>query len=152
VAKLLHARYGRARLTAREDEANGLAAEGRPLGADRARGPLALGEAVAALEAELEDPKVAEKAKEANKRPPTTRFLFLEKAAFGAAFALCIMSVTGPILEVITHWWPSQDERVMLRDLPFLFIWGILTVAGFILIPVLSGFVHKHPTPIMLTD
>jgi hypothetical protein len=61
VAKVLHARYGRTRLTVREDEANGIATEGRPIGANRAREDRLLREAVAALQSELEDPKAVEK-------------------------------------------------------------------------------------------
>jgi len=62
VAKVLHARYARTRLETLKNESSRLAGEGRPAGADKARENRALGEAVASLEAALEDPKAAKRA------------------------------------------------------------------------------------------
>ena len=62
MAKVLHARYARTRLETLKNESSRLAGEGRPAGADKARENRALGEAVASLEAALEDPKAAKKA------------------------------------------------------------------------------------------
>ncbi len=61
-AKVLHARYGRRRLEVLDAESNRLASEGRPAGAEVAAERRGLGEAVSALEAQLEDPKRAERA------------------------------------------------------------------------------------------
>ncbi len=62
VGQVLHARYGRRRLEALDAESNRLASEGRPAGAEVAAERRGLGEAVSALEAQLEDPKRAERA------------------------------------------------------------------------------------------
>lgn len=62
VALVLFARYARMRLEALEAESSRLAGEGRPAGADKARENRALGEAVASLEADLEDPQMAKRA------------------------------------------------------------------------------------------
>jgi len=57
VAPVLFARYARTRLEALEAESSRLAGEGRPAGAEKVRENRALGEAVARLEAALEDPQ-----------------------------------------------------------------------------------------------
>ena len=62
VAKVLHARYAGTRLEALKAESNRLAREGRSAGPEGARQERALGEAVASLEAALEDPQKAKKA------------------------------------------------------------------------------------------
>jgi len=62
VAKVLHARYARTRLEALKAESDRLAWEGGSAGPEASRQERALGEAVAALEAVLEDPRKAKKA------------------------------------------------------------------------------------------
>ncbi len=62
VAKVLHARYARTRLEALKAESDRLAWEGGSAGPEASRQERALGEAVASLEAVLEDPRKAKKA------------------------------------------------------------------------------------------
>jgi hypothetical protein len=56
-----------------------------------------------------------------------------ERAAFGAALALCIMNIMGLILNYI----PSLGEepllwgKPVLQDLPFFGLWFVITALGF---------------------
>ena len=80
-----------------------------------------------------------ERAVKANERLPTRRFLLLEKAAFGAAFALCVMNGLGPVL----NWLPPVETQLpnnmlLVQDLPFLLAWATFAVLGFLLIPYLQ--------------